>query len=273
MTKRKPPKQYSPNRDKPNKTRQKGSKKSPQGDHAVLFGIHAVSAALSNPQRQVLTLMVTANVARDLEAILPAHSEIKSAADITKFLGDQAVHQGIAGTFSPLPETKLSDLNPQKGPVLMLDQVTDPHNVGAIIRSATVFGAQAIIVTRHNSPSSEGILAKSASGALEITPIITVANLARSIEELKDLGFFVIGLDEGGSEIKTMTQHKPLCLVLGAEGPGLRRLTRENCDAIASLPAAMRSDGKAFATLNVSNAAAVALYAITSDEIPASSPG
>ena len=263
MTKRKPPKQYSANREKPHKAHQKGGKKPAQNDTPVLFGIHAVSAALANPKRQLLNLMVTANVARDLGNELPSQADIKTAAEITKFLGDQAVHQGIAGTFSNLPEQKISQLDPSKGPILMLDQVTDPHNVGAIIRSAAVFGAQAIIVTRHNSPSNEGILAKSASGALEIMPIIAVGNLARAIEELKDMGYFIIGLDEGGTDIKSTTDHKPLCLVLGAEGAGLRRLTRENCDAIASLPAATRPNGQTFATLNVSNAAAVALYAIT----------
>lgn len=178
-------------------------------------------------------------------------------------LHQDAVHQGFIADFRPLAETGIEELRPDGGMVLLLDQLSDPHNVGAIMRSAAVFGVQAVIITRDNSPSSNaGVLAKSASGALEIVPLVTVTNLVRAMQTLKKQGFFLYGLDEHGEPINTAQGHgNGMALVLGAEGNGLRHLTRENCDGFLRLSASPQSKG-AFTTLNVSNAAAIAVYAL-----------
>jgi 23S rRNA (guanosine2251-2'-O)-methyltransferase len=176
-------------------------------------------------------------------------------------LPDGAVHQGIAARVAPLPELDLLDICEQavgndQAIVVILDQVTDPHNVGAILRSAAAFGALAVILTeRHTAPES-GTLAKSASGALEHVPLVRVSNLARAMDQLKEAGFWLTGLaDEGKTTLANAKLSGKIGLVMGAEGPGLRRLTRDHCDLLARLPT-----GGAINHLNVSNAAAVALY-------------
>jgi 23S rRNA (guanosine2251-2'-O)-methyltransferase len=170
-------------------------------------------------------------------------------------LGADAVHQGLLAEAEPLPSPALEELAPH-GVVLALDQITDPHNVGAIFRSAAAFAVTAIVTTARHSPEATGVLAKSASGALEHVPLVTIPNLARGLAALKERGFLLVGLDSsGGADLAAAGVRPPLVLVLGAEGKGLRQLTRASCDVVArlDLPGAIKS-------LNVSNAAALALY-------------
>ncbi|MRH21847.1 23S rRNA (guanosine(2251)-2'-O)-methyltransferase RlmB [Rhodovulum strictum] len=232
-----------------------------------LFGLHAVRDALENPRREKLRLMVTKNAADRLAAAIAASGIAPEICDPRRFeapLDPGSVHQGAALEVRPLDWGRLADLcvAGPRGRVVLLDRVTDPHNVGAILRSAEVFGAAAVIAPHRHSAPETGALAKTASGALERQPYLRVPNLARAMEELKDLGYRLIGLD-GAAEAtlgQALADHAdgPVGLVLGAEGPGLRQLTRESCDALARIPAA-----GAFGSLNVSNAAAVALYAAT----------
>lgn len=228
------------------------------GDGSVaIFGFHPVREALRSPRRVLLKLMCTEAAASRLAAEIASRGiepEIFDQDEITRRLPPDAHHQGVLLFARPLEAIDIADL-PAKGLVLVLDQVTDPHNVGAIIRTAAAFGVDAIVTTERHSPSFTGILAKSASGGLEHVPICTVVNLARALDEMGDLGYLRIGLDsDGENSLDNMAVAKPLALVLGAEGKGLRRLTRERCDVLARLdmPGAIRS-------LNVSNACAVAL--------------
>ena len=181
--------------------------------------------------------------------------EIVRPSLIDQRLGPDAVHQGLLAEADPLPSPDIDTLA-QEGIVLVLDQITDPHNVGAILRSAAAFAVKAIVTTARHSPEATGVLAKSASGALELVPLVTVQNLARALTELNDQGFMTVGLDSQGSEtLGAVTLRQPLALVLGAEGRGLRQLTRETCSVVARLdmPGEIKS-------LNVSNAAVLALY-------------
>jgi 23S rRNA (guanosine2251-2'-O)-methyltransferase len=225
---------------------------------AVLYGWHPVAAALANPARHVRKILATENGARRLaeEGLrLPVTPEIVRPDAIAARLSPDAVHQGLLIEADPLPSPNLKDLAAD-GMVLVLDQITDPHNVGAILRSAAAFGVAAAIATARHSPEATGVLAKSASGALEHVPIVAVQNLARALAELKERGFLTAGLDsEGETDLAAAALRLPLALVLGAEGKGLRRLTFDTCDIRArlDLPGAIKS-------LNVSNAAAVALY-------------
>jgi 23S rRNA (guanosine2251-2'-O)-methyltransferase len=227
-------------------------------DAAVLYGWHSVTAALANPVRRVRKLLATENAARRLadENVKTAPPpEIVRPDAIAARLPPDAVHQGLYLEADPLPSPPIEELATD-GVVLVLDQITDPHNVGAIFRSAAAFAATAIVTTARHSPEATGVLAKSASGALEHVPLITVQNLARGLAALKERGFLVIGLDSSGEEdFAGIALRQPLALVLGAEGKGLRQLTKETCDHVArlDLPGAIQS-------LNVSNAAAVALY-------------
>jgi 23S rRNA (guanosine2251-2'-O)-methyltransferase len=181
--------------------------------------------------------------------------EIVRPQDIDRLLSPDAVHQGLLAEADPLPSPDIEDLA-QDGIVLVLDQITDPHNVGAILRSAAAFAVKAIVTTARHSPEATGVLAKAASGALELVPMITVQNLARALNELNDSGFQTVGLDSEGSEdLSNVVLREPLALVLGAEGKGLRQLTRETCSVVARLdmPGEIKS-------LNVSNAAVLSLY-------------
>jgi 23S rRNA (guanosine2251-2'-O)-methyltransferase len=230
----------------------------PAEDVAVLFGWHTVTAALQNPARRLRKLLATENAARRLadENIAPSPPpEIVRPDALAARLPPDAVHQGLYAETDPLPSPPIEEL-PAHGVVLMLDQITDPHNVGAIFRSAAAFAATAIVTTARHSPEATGVLAKSASGALEHVPLVTVQNLSRALAALKARGFLVIGLDSSGEEdLAGLALRQPLALVLGAEGKGLRQLTKETCDHVArlDLPGAIQS-------LNVSNAAALALY-------------
>src|SRR3954453_19109611 len=228
------------------------------GAAVILYGWHTVGAALANPQRHILKLMLTENAARrltDENIDTRVTPEIVRPALIDQRLGPDAFHQGLLAEAEPLPSPDIDSL-PQEGIVLVLDQITDPHNVGAIMRSAAAFTVKAIVTTARHSPEATGVLAKSASGALELVPLVTVQNLARALNELNDRGFMTVGLDSEGSEdLGAVTLQQPLALVLGAEGKGLRQLTRETCRVVARLdmPGEIKS-------LNVSNAAVLALY-------------
>lgn len=230
-------------------------------DVVILYGWHPVKAALQNPARRFRRLLATENALRRLnedEVVLPLQPELVRPSQIDAELGPDAVHQGLLAEADPLPSPQLDTL-PTDGVVLVLDQITDPHNVGAILRSAAAFNARAVITTARHSPEATGVLAKSASGALEVVPIVLVQNLARAMEELRGGGFLLVGLDsEAEADLGALTLRAPLALVLGAEGKGLRQLTRATCDHVAriELPGAI-------ASLNVSNAAAVALYVAT----------
>ncbi|NPV19547.1 23S rRNA (guanosine(2251)-2'-O)-methyltransferase RlmB [Bradyrhizobium aeschynomenes] len=224
----------------------------------ILYGWHTVTLALANPKRRIRKLYVTENAARRLidERIeTKVTPEIVRPGQIDQRLGPDAVHQGLLAEADPLPSPDIDTLEPE-GMILVLDQITDPHNVGAILRSAAAFDVKAIVTTARHSPEATGVLAKSASGALELVPIITVQNLARALTRLDERGFQTVGLDSAGAEdIAAVTLREPLALVLGAEGKGLRQLTRETCSVVARLdmPGAIKS-------LNVSNAAVLALY-------------
>ena len=224
----------------------------------VLYGWHTVTMALANPARQIRKLTLTENAAKRLTEenietrIAP---EIVRPEEIDRLLSPDAVHQGLLAEADPLPSPDIESLE-QDGMVLVLDQITDPHNVGAILRSAAAFAVKAIVTTGRHSPEATGVLAKAASGALELVPIITVPNLARALTTLNDIGFQTVGLDSEGSEdLGNVALREPLALVLGAEGKGLRRLTRETCSVVARLdmPGEIKS-------LNVSNAAVLSLY-------------
>jgi 23S rRNA (guanosine2251-2'-O)-methyltransferase len=225
---------------------------------AILYGWHTVTAALANPARRFHRLLVTENAARRLadEAIaLPIEPEVVRPDAIASRLGPDAVHQGLLAEADPLPSPAIEEFEPE-GIVLALDQITDPHNVGAILRSAAAFAVTAIVITARHSPEATGVLAKAASGALEHVPLVTVQNLARGLASLKARGCLLVGLDStGDQDLAAAELCAPLVLVLGAEGKGLRQLTRTSCDIVArlGLPGAIKS-------LNVSNAAALALY-------------
>jgi 23S rRNA (guanosine2251-2'-O)-methyltransferase len=233
---------------------------------AVLYGWHTVKAALENPSRRFRRLLATENAARRLAEDglkLPMAPELVRPDAIAAQLPPDAVHQGLLAEADPLPSPAIEDLAAD-GIVLALDQITDPHNVGAILRSAAAFGVAAVIITARHSPEATGVLAKSASGALEHVPIAEVGNLARALEALKARGFLLIGLDSlGSADFAAVPLASPLALVLGAEGKGLRQLTRTICHEVArlDLPGAIKD-------LNVSNAAALALY-IATTRLPA----
>ncbi|WP_192177495.1 TrmH family RNA methyltransferase [Mesorhizobium amorphae] len=237
----------------------------PAGENAAdglvrLYGLHTVRAALDNPRRRIRKMLVTRNAAERLAiadlAALPFKAELVEPKEIDRITGSDAVHQGVLIEAEPLKPKRLDALGDTKL-VLVLDQVTDPHNVGAILRSAVAFGAGALITTARHSPQESGVLAKSASGALEHIDQIEVKNLADALAQLHEAGFQTIGLDSDGPvELETSFSGEKIALVLGAEGKGLRQKTRETVTTLARLdmPGAIRS-------LNVSNAAAVSLYA------------
>jgi 23S rRNA (guanosine2251-2'-O)-methyltransferase len=228
-------------------------------DQVHLYGLHTVRAALENKERKKIKLSVTQNALARLEIDVEALGipvEMVSPQDIDKVLGPDAIHQGVMLETRPLPVRRLEALK-DSPLILVLDQVTDPHNVGAIMRSAVAFDAGAVITTQRHSPTESGVLAKSASGALELIPYIQITNLADALNELHKLGFLTIGLDsDGPAPLEGTFAGEKVALVLGAEGKGLRQKTRETVNALARLdmPGEIKS-------LNVSNAAAIAMYA------------
>jgi 23S rRNA (guanosine2251-2'-O)-methyltransferase len=228
-----------------------------------LYGLHAVDAALGNPARRLRRLVVT----EEAEAALlarrpqpwPLTPERTERARIDQLLGRDAVHQGAALLADPLGTPLLATALERPGPILVLDQVSDPRNVGAVLRSAAAFGAAAVIMQDRNAPEETGALAKAASGALETVPLLHAVNLARTLVALKAAGLWTVGLDASGKPLSgpDLAQRR-VALVLGAEGPGMRRLVRETCDEVAGLamPGTMES-------LNVAAAATVALYELS----------
>ncbi|MYM54593.1 23S rRNA (guanosine(2251)-2'-O)-methyltransferase RlmB [Thalassovita mangrovi] len=243
------------------------AKRASASETVWLFGLHAVRDALLNPEREKLRLMVTKNALDKLaDAVAEAGVE-PEIVDPRKFsapIDPQSVHQGAALEVKPLDWGRLDHVcagQPGLVPrVVMLDRVTDPHNVGAILRSAEVFGASAVVAPRHHSAPETGALAKTASGALERQPYLRVKNLSDAMQELRNMGYLILGLD-GTAEAtieEAVEGHRdqPIALVLGAEGPGLRQKTKETCDQLVRIDFA-----RSFGSLNVSNAAAVALYA------------
>jgi 23S rRNA (guanosine2251-2'-O)-methyltransferase len=226
-----------------------------------LWGRHAVEAALMNPDRQHRKLWATREGIESLNGELPPNFPVEyaQAADLGRFVAKDTPHQGLVLECAPLEDVFIEDVlsgDPAR-PLLVLDQVTDPHNVGAILRSAAAFDACAIVTQDRHAPPESGVVAKSASGALEIVPWVRVVNLARALEEIAEAGYWRIGLaGQAKATIGEALTAGPIALVLGAEGEGMRHNITQHCDALARLPisAAMES-------LNVSNAAAVALYA------------
>ena len=239
----------------------------PTGD-IRMYGVHAVTAALRNGRRRVLRLLLTEEAERQAaEAIAAARArmgdrmllERLDREGIARTIGEGVVHQGVAAEVLPLPQPDLDTALSKAGPqatFLVLDQVTDPHNVGAILRSAAAFGAAGIISTRHHAPTETGSLAKAASGGLEQVPLVRVANIGQALEALKKAGFWCLGLAADATELLSDADLSGrVAFVLGAEGAGLRRLTREHCDLLLKLPTEA-----GLVQLNVSNAAAIALY-------------
>lgn len=232
-----------------------------------LFGLHAVRDALLNPAREKLRLVVSKNAADKLAEAIAASGMVPEVSDPRKFsapIDPDSVHQGAALEVKPLNWGPLEDVcTSGEGPVVLLDRVTDPHNVGAVMRSAEVFGARAVIAPARASAPETGALAKTASGALERQPYLRVKNLSDAMGKLQDMGYLLLGLDGQAPQtldegLAALEPGRPIGLVLGAEGPGMRQKTRETCDALVSIVPAGE-----FGSLNVSNAAAVALYAAT----------
>jgi 23S rRNA (guanosine2251-2'-O)-methyltransferase len=233
---------------------------------SLIYGFHSVAAALKAPRRELIRLHATPAAAERLGTEIAARgleTRIVTPEEISALSPRDAVHQGVLLEARPLAPVDIEDL-PANGLVLVLDQITDPHNVGAILRTAAAFAVDALVTTERHSPDFDGALAKSASGGLEHVPICSVPNLARALEEMGDMGYWRIGLEpEAEVQLTEETLTRPLALVLGAEGRGLRRLTRERCDRMAclDLPGALKS-------LNVSNACAIAL-ALVNERLPA----
>jgi len=241
------------------------------GKRIWLYGIHPVLAALANPRRRAVRVLMTADAEASIGARLEVLGqsnpsglptpEIVSREIIDRSLPRGAVHQGVAAQVQGLDDTDIEDIcrateGLDNARVIILDQVTDPHNVGAVIRSAAAFNAAAVILPERNSPGDGGVLAKSASGALERVALVRVVNLARTLQRLKQAGFWCVGLDgDAQTPINEADLSGRVALVLGAEGEGLRRLTREHCDLMVRIPINRGMD-----SLNVSNAAAIALY-------------
>lgn len=227
-----------------------------------LWGHHAVEAALKNPERQHRKLWATREAVANLDGELPSDFPVEWAqgVDLARLVARDAPHQGLVLECSPLPDLFLEDVldgDPER-PLVVLDQVTDPHNVGAIMRSAAAFNACAILTQDRHAPPESGTLAKSASGALEVVPWVRVVNLARALEEVAEAGYWRIGLaGEAEATLAEALPAGPVALVLGAEGEGMRHNIRQHCDALAKLPIS-----EAMESLNVSNAAAIALYAV-----------
>lgn len=226
-----------------------------------LWGRHAVEAALKNPLRSHRKLWATREGLDALDGELPADFPLEFAevTDLARMVARDAPHQGLVLECEPLEPVFLADIvdGDAARPLIILDQVTDPHNVGAILRSAAAFNAAAIITQDRHAPPEGGVIGRAASGALEIVPWIRVVNLARALDEIAEAGYWRIGLSgEAEETLGTALPAGPVALVLGAEGEGMRQNIAAHCDALAKLPI-----HEAIESLNVSNAAAIALYA------------
>jgi 23S rRNA (guanosine2251-2'-O)-methyltransferase len=256
-----PPSGRDSRRDQRQQRQQRPERRAFDEGRVQLYGVHAVEAALRNDARKVLRLLMTENAENRLAEAVTARQlapERVSPRDLDRLLGEDTVHQGVMLETEPLEEPDIQELaeRAQAGPLIVLDQVTDPHNVGAILRSAAVFGATGLIMTRRHSPPLDGALAKSASGALELIPVALVQNLARALADLKEQGCVTLGLD-GAAEhlVEDEPLTGPVAFVLGAEGKGLRELTRTSCERLVRI-----ATTGPIGSLNVSNAAAISLH-------------
>lgn len=222
-----------------------------------IYGKHPFLAALINPKRVIHEILITKENLSLLPDHLSAKAKILTNSELIKILPRDSIHQGFALLVSPLNNMNLESFNfTENSKIAILDQVTDPHNLGAILRSAAAFGIEAIIIPSDNTPEESAIVAKTACGALEHIPVCRVTNISSTIQLLKKNHFWVIGLDgEATDLVDRKLLSGRICLVLGAEGKGMRRLTRENCDLIAKIPILNTME-----SLNVSNAAAIAFY-------------
>ena len=244
-----------------------------------IYGRHAVAAALANSERRWYQLAVLTGHEQEAHTLITTASALRRGdgepicvldhRGFAAFLPEGAVHQGLALAVEPLYKPNLEDVlrhavrSPGRSVIIVLDEVSDPHNVGAVLRSAAAFGALAVIITAHRAPPAAGALAKAASGGLESVPLVRVVNLARSLDQLKDAGFWICGLDAAaGQMLAALDLGERVALVFGSEGGGMRRLVRERCDHLARLPTRSRQS-----TINVSNAAAVALYELVRDYV------
>ena len=239
------------------------------GGRLWLYGIHAVNAALANPSRRCHRLLVTRPTLPNLQTAARENTaaalapEISDRHDIERQLPRDAVHQGVAMSVDPLPAIALdvvldATAGQTDAVIVVLDQATDPRNVGAVLRTAAAFGVQAVVAPRRHAPEATGSLAKAASGALESVPVVRVTNLARGLREIKESGFWCVGLDaRDGAAIADAELGGRLALVMGAEGSGLRRLTRDGCDTLVRIPL-----GGGVESLNLSVSAAIALYEV-----------
>ena len=254
------------------RSRQETRQSSPQSDGIWLWGIHPVLAALKNPHRKCLRFVLTSETHRHHEERIKSllisrgglYPEILDRQDFETILSPGSLHQGIALQVDSLPEIDIesfveSHKDCDQGVIIILDQVSDPHNVGAILRSAAAFSALAVIVQDRHSPQETGVLAKSASGALEVMPLIRVTNIVRTLEFLKKMGFWSVGLaGDSSMTLASASLSGRVALIVGNEGEGLRRLTRDHCDYLVKLPQSQLVE-----SLNVSNATAIALYELT----------
>lgn len=237
-----------------------GKKAAPAASTYWVWGRHACAAALNNPERRIRRIVASPSI---VEEIAPEKGqprvEVLEPKAIGALLGTEAVHQGVALEVYPLEPLEIEDILEGKAPLLLLDQVTDPHNVGAILRSAAAFGAAAVILPRDHTAPQGGVMARAAAGALDLVPLVYVTNLSRAMEDIKQAGYWVAGLDgEATDTLQSAKLNRKTALVLGAEGRGMRRLTAENCDILVKLPIDARME-----SLNVSNAAAIALYELS----------
>ncbi|WP_417622512.1 23S rRNA (guanosine(2251)-2'-O)-methyltransferase RlmB [Parasphingorhabdus sp.] len=229
------------------------------GGGLKFWGRHAIEAALNNPRRVIKKISGTREALASLDIPKEIPVVISDVADLGRVIPRDAPHQGMVADVDPLPDLWLGDILDEQSnrPLLLLDQVTDPHNVGAILRSAAAFDAAAIITQDRHAPPESGVLAKSASGALEIVPWVRVVNLSRALEEIAEAGYWRIGLDgDASDDLESAMGSSKLALVMGAEGEGLRQNVAAHCDALARLPMSSKME-----SLNVSNAAAISLYA------------
>jgi 23S rRNA (guanosine2251-2'-O)-methyltransferase len=245
----------------PDKRRGKPTRLREREADDIIFGLHAIAEALANPRRHITSFKCTQNAQPRLAEALAARPDVTPdivhRKEIDRITGPDAVHQGAVMTARPLRQPNLDKID-KAGTVVLLDQVTDPHNVGAIMRSCAAFDVSALVATARHSPEGSAVLVKSASGAAEHVPFVKVTNLARAMEELREYGYTIIGLDSEASQtVEELDVTPPIAIVLGAEGKGLRQLTRQTCDHLArlDLPGRIQS-------LNVSNAAALTLYAL-----------
>jgi 23S rRNA (guanosine2251-2'-O)-methyltransferase len=240
--------------------RRKARQASKPDNRPRLWGRHAVAAALANPERKFAKIWATHEAAADFEFPAGVPISFADAADLGRLVPGDAPHQGIVAEVERLPDIWLGDLldgAPEGRPLLILDQVTDPHNVGAILRSAAAFDALGLVTQDRHAPPESGALAKAASGALETVPWVRVVNLSRALDEIAEAGFWRVGLTgEADMSLAEALGPPRIALVLGAEGEGMRQNTELHCDALARLPISDRME-----SLNVSNAAAIALYA------------